>query len=235
MEIKYLTMKWLTNFLTSSIGQKFIMSLTGLFLISFLTVHLIGNLLLLTDDGGVSFNTYAYFMTHNPLIKTVSYGLYFFIIAHAVQGILIYFRNRGATGSRYAVASTKTTSLPSRHMALLGTLVLAFLFIHMGDFWFKMKFTDAMPVVNYDGYDEPVKDLYFRVAEAFKNPLLVAAYVIGQIALAMHLWHGFASAFQTLGLSHKKYTPMIEGLGKLYSIAVPLGFAIIPIYHFFFN
>jgi succinate dehydrogenase / fumarate reductase, cytochrome b subunit len=225
-------MKWLINFFTSSIGQKLIMGLTGLFLIVFLKVHLLGNLALLSNDGGEAFNTYAYFMTTNPIIKATSFGLYFFIILHAVQGILLYFKNRAAKGSRYAVASTTTTSLPARHMALLGTLILAFLFIHMGDFWLKMKM-GALDTVPYNGYDEPINDLYSRVAEAFKNPLIVAAYVIGQIVLAMHLWHGFQSAFQTLGLNHKKYTPAIKFIGKLYSIIVPAGFALIPLYHFF--
>jgi succinate dehydrogenase / fumarate reductase cytochrome b subunit len=117
-------------------------------------------------------------------------------------------------------------------MALLGTFILAFLFIHMGDFWFKMK-TEVLPMVEIAGFDEPIADLYFRVAEAFKNPLIVAAYVFGQLVLAMHLWHGFQSAFQTLGLNHKKYTPAIAGLGKLISIVVPAGFAIIPLYHYF--
>lgn len=225
-------MKWLTNFLTSSIGQKLIMSLTGLFLVIFLVVHLAGNLQLMSDDGGVAFNQYAYFMTSNPFIKFTSYGLYFFILLHAVQGILIALKNRAAKGSKYAVASTATTTLPSRHMALLGTLIFAFLLIHMGDFWLKMKM-GSLATVPYDGYDAPINDLYGRVSLAFKNPLIVAAYVIGQIVLAMHLWHGFQSAFQTLGLNHKKYTPAIHALGKIFSIVVPLGFAIIPLYHYF--
>ncbi|MFK7809529.1 MAG: succinate dehydrogenase cytochrome b subunit [Saprospiraceae bacterium] len=225
-------MKWLTNFLTSSIGQKLIMSLTGLFLVTFLIVHLAGNLQLMSNDGGVAFNQYAYFMTSNPVIKFTSYGLYLFILLHAVQGILIYFKNRSAKGSRYAVASTKTTTLPSRHMALLGTLILAFLFIHMGDFWLKMKM-GSLSTVEYAGYDAPINDLYSRVATAFKNPLIVVAYVIGQIVLGMHLWHGFQSSFQTLGLNHKKYTPAIHSLGKIFSIVVPIGYAIIPLYHYF--
>ena len=227
-------MKWLTNFLTSSIGRKLVMSLTGLFLIVFLKIHLLGNLQLLANDGGEAFNTYAYFMTHNPLIKVVSIGLYFFIIVHAVQGLLLALKNRAARKSRYAVNTSDNSSLPSRHMALLGSLVLAFLFIHMGDFWWKMKM-DMLPTVTYAGIDEPVKDLYFRVAEAFGNPLIVAAYIIGQIALAMHLWHGFQSAFQTLGVNHKKYTPAIKLIGKLYAVIVPTGFALIPLYHFFFH
>ena len=210
------------------------MSLTGLFLISFLIIHLIGNLQLLYDDGGEAFNTYAYFMTHNPLIKTVSIGLYAFILIHTVQGLLLAFKNWQAKGSRYAVSTKETTSLPSRHMALLGTLIFAFLLIHMGDFWLKMKM-GWVEMISYDSFEVPVKDLFARVSVAFKNPFIVGAYVIGQIVLALHLWHGFQSAFQTLGLNHKKYTPLIQGLGKLYAILIPAGFVLIPVYHFLFK
>ena len=81
------------------------MSLTGLFLIVFLIIHLLGNLQLLANDGGESFNSYAYFMTTNPVIKTVSYGLYFFILLHAFLGIVIWWKNKAAKGSSYAVSS----------------------------------------------------------------------------------------------------------------------------------
>ncbi len=226
-------MKWLINFLTSSIGQKLIMSLTGLFLIVFLLIHLLGNLQLLVNDGGDSFNSYAYFMTHNPLIKTVSWGLYFFILLHAFLGLKIWFGNRTAKGSTYAVRSNAKVSWASKNMALLGTLVLAFIFIHMGDFWFKMKFTDVLNSVAVSALDFEVKDLYTQVAYTFSNPLMVAAYLIGLATLAFHLWHGFQSAFQTLGLNHTKYTPLIKTLGKLYAVLIPLAYAIIPLYYFF--
>ena len=101
-------MNWFVRFLTSSIGKKLIMSLTGLFLCLFLVVHLAGNLQLLLDDGGEAFNIYAYMMTHNPLIKAVSYGTYFFIILHAIQGIILAIQNRKARSSRYAVTVTRT-------------------------------------------------------------------------------------------------------------------------------
>ena len=226
-------MKWLTNFLTSSIGRKLIMSLTGLFLIIFLIVHLLGNLQLLANDGGDSFNAYAYFMTHNPVIKTVSYGLYFFILLHAWVGILIWLKNKAAKGSTYAVRSNAKVTWASKNMALLGTLILAFIFIHMGDFWFKMKFTDQLAMVTVSGMDMQVKDLYTQVAHTFSNPLMVGAYLVGMIVLALHLWHGFQSAFQTLGLNHKKYTPLIKTLGQIYSIIIPVTYAIIPLYYFF--
>ena len=225
-------MKWLIAFFGSSIGKKLLMSLTGLFLILFLTVHLIGNLQLLQHDNGVAFNTYAKLMTTNPLIKIISYGNYFFILLHAFIGLSLWWYNRQAKGQSYVVSNHNKTSWASKNMALLGTLILAFILIHMGDFWLKMKM-DQLPMVTIDGIE--VKDLYFRVAEAFKNPVLVASYVIGMGVLSFHLWHGFQSAFQTLGLNHKKYTPFIKDVGKAYAIIIPAGFALIPIYHFLFK
>jgi succinate dehydrogenase / fumarate reductase cytochrome b subunit len=208
------------------------MALTGIFLILFLIVHLSGNLQLLIDDEGKAFNTYAYFMTHNPLIKTISYGLYFFILLHAVQGILLAIKNRKSKSGGYKIKQTKSNSWASRNMAQLGILIFVFLCIHMGDFWFKMKFGD-LPMVEYAGFNKPVKDLYIRVDAAFEQWWIVAIYVVSMIGLAYHLLHGFQSAFQSLGLDHKKYTPVIRFVGKAYSILIPLGFAIIPLYYYF--
>lgn len=219
------------TFFGSSIGKKLLMSLTGLFLILFLLVHLAGNLQLLKDDGGMSFNVYAKLMTTNPLIKVIAYGNYFFIILHVFVGISLALYNRSAKGQKYAVSNSNKTSWASKNMALLGTLILAFILIHMGDFWLKMKM-GQLPMVTYPGVEGEIKDLYFRVSEAFKEPLLVGAYVVGMIVLAFHLHHGFQSAFQTLGINHKKYTPIIKTIGVAYAILIPLGFAIIPIWHF---
>ena len=228
-------MKWLTHYLTSSIGRKLTMSLTGLFLILFLIVHLVGNLQLLKDDDGEAFNKYTYFMTHNPLIKTISYGLYAFIILHTIQGILLWLANRKAKGQTYAVkAIPPGVNWASQNMALLGTLILFFLIIHMGDFWLKMKMGEmTMQPYNDFAEGESIANLYARVAEAFKNPLIVGSYVVAQVVLFFHLSHGFQSAFQTLGVNHPKYTPFIKGFGTVYSIIVPLGFALIPIIYFF--
>ncbi len=209
------------------------MSLTGLFLILFLTVHLIGNLQLLKSDGGQAFNEYAKFMTSNPLIKLVSYGNYFFILLHALVGILLWFNNRKAKGTNYAVSTTNAkTSWASKNMALLGTLILAFIFIHMGDFWWKMH-NGLLGTQTYNVAAGPVNDLYARVAEAFEQPTVIVFYLIGMAVLSFHLWHGFQSAFQTLGINHRKYTPFIKGLGKVYAIVVPTLFALIPLYHYF--
>lgn len=226
-------MSWVKHFILSSPGRKLIMSLTGLFLILFLIVHLLGNFQLLFDDGGESFNKYAYLMTHNPLIKTISLGLYFFILLHAVQGLLIAQQNRKARPTKYAVGHYPKASFVSKQMVLLGILIFAFLCLHMGDFWYKMKFTETLRAIEYEGFDEPVQDLYARVDVAFQQGGLVLIYLIGLIALAFHLWHGFESAFQTLGLTHKRYGFLFRWIGRGYSIVIPLAFAIIPVYMYF--
>ncbi len=220
-------MSWFIRFLSSSIGRKIIMSLTGLFLILFLVIHLIGNLQLLIADQGRTFNEYAYMMTTNPVIKFTSYGLYFFILLHAIQGLVIWAKNRSATGKGYKVNKiNKGTSIESRYMAQLGLLILVFLGIHMGDFWWAMKFGDTN-LVTYEGLE--VKDLYEKVNHSFSNIGIVIFYIISMLGLFLHLKHGFASAFQTLGLNHKKYTPTIQAIGLIYSIVIPLLFALIPI------
>lgn len=223
-------MRWLTDFLTSSIGKKLVMSLTGLFLISFLIVHLIGNLQLFFNDGGQAFNVYAHFMTSNPLVKFISIGLYAGILLHAIQGILMALTNKKAKGSKYAVTTYSNGSWMSKNMALLGTLIFAFLCIHMGDFWYKVKFTDSLEMITYPGVDYQVKDLYSKVYASFSQWWIVLIYMIGLIALLLHLLHGFQSAFTSLGLRHKKYTPIINLMGIGYSVAVTLGYASIPIY-----
>ena len=224
-------MKWLLNFLTSSLGQKVIMSLTGLFLILFLLVHLIGNLQLLADDGGRSFNIYTEFMSHNPVIQTISKGNFFFILLHTVQGLLLAYTNKKAKGSSYAVSANNNTSWASRNMALLGTLILAFILMHLWHFYFNFKFGNDYQLVNVDG--QQIIDANEKVVYILTQPVWLISYLIGIAVLAFHLYHGFGSAFQTLGIRHKKYTPVINFVGKAYAILIPVGFAIIPIYLYF--
>jgi succinate dehydrogenase / fumarate reductase cytochrome b subunit len=226
-------MNWLTNLLTSSLGQKLVMSLTGIFLILFLIVHLAGNLQLLLDDGGRSFNIYATLMSHNPFIRVISIGLYLGILLHAVQGIILALANRKAKGTVSRAGKVAGATWASKNMALLGILIFAFLCLHMGDFWWKMRFTNELTMVSYPGHAEAVQDAYSRVNIAFQQIWIVAVYLIGVFALAVHLVHGFQSAFQTLGLNHSKYTPLIKAIGWIYSILIPTGFAIIPLYHYF--
>lgn len=224
-------MNWVLNTLTSSLGRKLLMSLTGLFLISFLVIHLLGNLQILKDDGGLAFNTYAVFMTSNPVIKTVSYLLYLGIILHAVLGLWLTISNRRARGGSYKVSSASDNSTwASRNMFVLGLLVFAFLFLHMKDFWWKYKFGGGY-VFEMDVNGN--RDLYSLVVEQFGYLFTVVAYLIGLVALGLHLAHGFQSAFQTLGIEHKQYTPAIKFVGLAFSIIVPAAFAVLPLYVYF--
>jgi len=220
-------MNWFIKILSSTLGRKLLMALTGLFLILFLVVHLIGNLQLLKNDNGEAFNVYAKFMTSNPIIKTISYVNYACFIIHALWALFLTIGNRKARGSqRYAV--TKNSSpWTSRNMGILGTLILIFLVIHLKGFWYEMHW-GGIPTVNYDG--EEVKDLYATVATAYAQVWYVALYVFSMMVLAFHLWHGFVSSFQTLGLNHPKYNPLIAFVGKAFAIVVPALFALIPIW-----
>ena len=259
------------SFFKSSIGKKVTMSLTGLFLISFLVIHLIGNLQLLKLDDGYAFNSYAKFMTTNPIIKTVSYLLYASIIYHAIMGLVLVFKNRGARKERYAGGNKSTSPWTSRYMGILGTIMLAFIVIHMGDFWREYKFEadfgkteymiydiedqeyslsfvdkneimaklatngvdeEKMKLIRNDRY-ETYKDLYSEVREAFESKLYVLLYVVSMLAIMFHLWHGFKSAFQSLGVNHPNLNGIIEGAGKFISVVVMLAFAFIPLYIYF--
>ena len=223
-------MSWLTDTLTSSIGRKVIMSLTGLFLIIFLIVHLSGNFQLLMDDGGLQFNAYAKFMTSNPLIKFTSYGLYAFILLHIIMSAVLAAKNRKARPVGYAqVKGSANSAWASRNMGILGTVILIFLVIHMRSYWYEMHWGD----IPMDAAGN--KDLFKVVSASFAQWWYVAIYVVSMIFLAFHLSHGFSSAFQTLGVNHKKYTPFIKGLGIVYAILIPAAFASIPLYMFFNN
>jgi len=113
-------------------------------------------------------------------------------------------------------------------MAWLGIVIFVFIVLHMVQFWLQMKL-GKLPPVEVEAYTHPVQNLYLPVAEAFQNPLYVVFYVVCMVVIGFHLWHGFWSAFQTLGLNHRRYTPLIKGVGLVYSIGISLGFAIIPI------
>jgi len=224
-------MSWVSQTLNSTLGRKIIMSLTGLFLITFLIIHTSGNFQLLKGDGGDAFNMYTKFMTTNPLIKTVSYLLYTTFIVHILWSIILTVQNRKARPEQYAYKNASGSTWASRNMGLLGTIIFVFLVLHLRGFWYELKFGDV-PTTTIDG--EQYKDLYSVVVAAFNEWYISAIYVVAMVFLGFHLRHGFWSAFQTLGLDHKKYTPIIKGLGLVIAIAIPLSFAIQPIYIYFF-
>lgn len=214
----------------SSIVRKVWMSLTGLFLCSFLIVHLLGNLTLLgpAAEAQIKFNAYAHFMTTFPLIKAVSYLLYFSILFHAVWGIKLEMQNRKARPVKYAYNKANVNSIwASRNMGLLGTIILVFVVTHMYNFWYVMHWGEI-------GLDaEGNKDLYTVVVDFFRAPTtgLIGTifYVIAMAAMAFHLYHGFQSSFQTLGVNHQRYTPIIKKIGVGFAVIIPFAFAVIPV------
>lgn len=217
-------MAWILRFFNSSIGRKIIMSLTGLFLTLFLITHLIGNLQLLAQDGGKSFNLYADFMGSNPLIQTVAKGNFLFILLHVVMAIVLTLNNRKSKG-KTGVAN-KSSSWASRNMFLFGAVIFVFIIIHLYSFWYKAKYGE-LAMVTYDG--QQVKDLYSLVIHKFSNPLFAGWYVAALLVIAFHLWHGFQSAWQTIGISSDKITPIIRAGGYLITVAVTIGFILIPV------
>lgn len=226
-------MSWILKTLSSSLGKKLMMSLTGLFVIVFLLVHLMGNLTMFKDDGGATFNAYAHFMSTNLLIEVISYFLYFFFILHIVVASWITLANQTKRPVGYKKLNASANSTwASRNMYILGLLIFAFLFIHLKDFWWVYKVQhDPLTQYHYSGEN---RNLYALVVDQFKTTFGLVTYLIGLVALFYHLTHGFESAFETLGWDHKKYTPFIRFLSWLYAIVVPLGFATMPVYFYFF-
>lgn len=157
-----------------SIGRKLLMALTGLFLVVFLLVHVSGNLQLFKHDNGLAFNTYSVFMTTNPLIKTVSYLLYATIILHSILALVLTLKNMGARKSKYAVSAGNANSKwYSRNMGILGTLLLAFLIIHMSNFWYEYKFKEvpwAMYTTNIETSEVNFRDITEEVKKFPKKP-----------------------------------------------------------------
>ena len=220
-------MNWLSNVFSSTIGRKVVMALTGLFLILFLVVHLIGNLQLLKSDEGQSFNIYAQFMTTNPLIVVISYVNYAFILIHIIWSIILTRRNRRARGPEGYAVNRNSSHWTSRNMGILGTFIFIFLVIHLRSFWYEMHW-GGIPMATYDG--EQYKNLYAVVDKAYADIWFVVLYVVSMTLLAFHLFHGFGSAFQTLGWNHVKYNPLIKFVGVAFAIVVPALFAPIPVY-----
>ena len=212
-----------TGIFKSVVGKKYIMGLTGLFLITFLIVHLGINLCALIPDGGETFNMAAEFMG-SPFIKPLEIGLFLGFIIHIIDALVLTIQSRKARPVGYEVSKASANSTwYSRSMGLLGTLLLIFLILHIAHCWWPSKITGF----EIDGRES--HDLYSLMLYTFKNLWIVLLYALTQFSLGYHLLHGFKSAFQTLGLNHPRYNGIIEGVGVIYSVVVPLLFAVIPV------
>ena len=221
----------MSNFLTTSIGRKFLMSITGLFLVGFIGVHLSINLLLIFDDSGELFNSGAHFMATNPLIKIMEPLLGLGFVVHIIWSFFLEYQNWKARPVKYAKRNASdSSSWASRNMLVLGALVLVFLVMHIIDFFWVVKFKPhEMASVIVGGAE--MEDTYTLVASLFKaSTMYCIFYVIGGILLGIHLSHGFWSAFQTMGLSNTNWLKRLQFIGKLYAIIIAVGFSVIPLY-----
>ena len=212
---------------SSSLGKKYLMALTGLFLCSFLVIHFLGNITLYTDP--VQFNEYTRFMSSNPFIRVMEIVLVAGFLTHIIDAIMLTRANKKAQPVKYAM-DKKQSSWYSRNMGLTGSVILAFLVLHLQSFWYGYKF--GSPAYATDSAGLPIKDMYTMVVEAFGEFWYSGIYVVAVTLLGIHLNHGFQSAFQSVGLRHKKYTPTIKMLGTAFSILITLGFISFPIYFF---
>ncbi len=223
------------NAFSSSIGKKFIMGATGIFLILFLIVHCGINALIFINDGGLTFNIGAHFMATNWIIRAGEVVLILGLLVHILQALRLTLQNRKARPVKYAVNNGNANSKwYSRSMGLLGTLLLIFLVVHLKDFWVVSRFSG---IENFNGHT-PLdanghEDLYAVMKYKFQDPIRVAVYILAMFSLCYHLLHGFASAFQTMGWNHSKYNGIIKGMGIWYSILISILFAAMPIaFHF---
>lgn len=204
----------------SSVGKKFVMGLTGLFLCSFLVVHLSGNFLLFKHDGGAAFDAYGMFMSTNLLIRTMEIVLFAGFILHLVTGTITWLTNRGARPEKYVRNDVSENSTwMSRTMFLTGSIVFIFLVVHLRTFWVASRFYAA---------ENP--SMYQLVRAAFSDPVYCAFYIVAIALLAFHLRHGFQSAFQTFGIKKQKYAPLIHLAGMVFWLLIPLGFISMPVY-----
>jgi succinate dehydrogenase / fumarate reductase cytochrome b subunit len=223
----------MSGFFNSSIGRKYAMALSAFFLIIFLIIHLAVNITSLFSES--LFNEFSHFMGTNPLVQfAMQPVLIFGVIFHFVMGFILEIRNKGSRNVKYAknVGAANSTWM-SRNMIYSGLVILAFLVLHFIDFWIPEMNTKYIQgdmsgvLAGEDGYR------YFEeLQHKFVEPWRVGAYVLAFVLLALHLLHGFTSAFQSVGATMGR-TKTIKNIGKAYSILIPLGFIIIALFHHF--
>ncbi len=221
-------MNGLITFYNSSVGKKITMSLTGLFLCIFLVEHLVGNLLLLRQDGGLAFEEYSEFLTSNPFVfiplRIIEVVLFVSIVLHALSGVSVWLKNRRARPKKYEeFGVAENTKFASRWMMTSASIVFIFLVIHLKTFFVTIRFSNE----HVNGY--------YLTQQMFSQTWYSVFYLFALALLAFHLFHGFQSAFQTLGLKTKKYSGLIDAIAVIFWLIVPIGFAAIPIYFLFFH
>src|SRR5687767_9904597 len=231
-------MKW-SQFFTSAVGRKIVMALTGLFLISFLIVHVGLNSCIFYDlpffnsnDNGSMFNRAAYFMGNSLVVRIMEIGLFLGIILHIVQGYIVEAKNRGTRKKGYNVSlGSRGSTWMSRSMAILGTLIFFYLIVHVSQFWIPSRITHDVDPVTYPGIsgDREMHNMYMLMYNTFQNIWIVVFYLVGVASLAFHLFHGFHSAFRSVGVHNRKYLGMLKVLGYGFTVIVSILFALMPV------
>ena len=227
-------MKW-SYFFTSAVGRKIVMALTGIFLITFLLVHVGLNACIFADlqwlnpaDNGEMFNKAAHFMGSTIVTRILELVLFAGFLVHIIQGYVIEAKNRSRRGQGYQVTlGSRGSTWMSRSMALLGTLIFLYLVMHIAQFWVPSRITKDLQEVTYNGVQ--MHNLYYRMFEVFQQSWVVILYLVGVAALGFHLLHGFHSAFRSIGVHNKKYLSLLKGLGYGFTVIVCLLFALMPI------
>jgi succinate dehydrogenase / fumarate reductase cytochrome b subunit len=208
----------MSKILFTSITKKFTMALAGLFLLTFLPLHLIINLMLLKSEPG-PFNTAAHFMATFPLIKIMEVVLFGAILIHISWGVFLQIQNWIARPVGYARSNRSETSFFSRFMIWTGATILTFLILHWFNFYFiKLGIVKGNP-----------EDFYSIAHSLFKIPAYDIIYLTCFALLGFHLFHAFYSAFQTLGLNHRLWNPIVKPIALVYAVIIPAGFAFISI------
>ncbi len=217
----------MSGLLSSSVARKFAMALSALFLVFFLLIHVTVNLLSVFSED--AFNTASHFMGTNPLVQFLMQPILMFgVVFHFVMGFVLELKNRKAQGTKYFKNNGAANSTwMSRNMIYSGLAILLFLVLHFKHFWvheMNYKYIEGLPANPTRYYEELV--------HTFQSPITVGVYVIAFIFLALHLLHGFQSAFQSMGMNNK-YTNSFKRCTKVYAILVPALFAFVALFHFF--
>ncbi len=217
----------MTNFFTSSIGKKFIMSVTGIFLMLFLIVHLTVNSLLMV--GADAFNETAHFMVTNPVIRVIEPLLALGFIIHIIYSGYLTLQNQYTRPIKFKKLNRRGSSTwMSRNMFILGGLILIFLVIHLINFYWKVRFGEIETTM-VNGVE--MENVYGLVSSLFiKWWWYDLIYVLGAVFLGLHLSHGFWSAFQTLGWENETWIIRLKWIGYVFSVIIAAGFASIPLY-----
>lgn len=211
------------------------MALTGLFLISFLVVHVGLNSCVFNDlpifnpdDDGSMFNRAAFYMGNSLVIRIMEIGLFAGFILHIIQGYAVELKNRSRRKQGYKVdLGNRGSTWMSRSMAVLGTLIFLYLVLHVSQFWIPSRITQNVPQEHYNGKE--MHNMFLLMYDTFQQGWVVIVYLIGVGALLFHLLHGFHAAFRSVGVHNKKYLSLLKGLGYGFSVTVCLLFALMPI------